>query len=470
MANNNVVDMTKGNVTKHLLKFTLPLLVGNLVQQFYNIVDSVVVGKYVGSKALGAVGAVGNVMFIFFALCMGLSAGVGIIVAQYFGAEDYEKVKKTIANCVYVVSSAGILMSVLAVVLAPVILTWMNTPAENYQYALDYMRITGAATIVVAAYNTISAILRALGDSKTPLIFLAVASILNVVLDFAFVLGCNMGVEGAALATAISQCVAALGSIAVAVWKNPFFRFEKKHFQVDKALIRDVYGLGLPVAGQNVMISVSCVLLQSVVNGYGTVVMAAYTATSRVEQLAHQPFNSLGMAASTFAGQNMGAGLYDRVKEGNRKAMKVMIAFSLLMMGMMMVLGNWIVGFFVEEADIIAMGATGLRMTSVMYVALGVIYVMRGTLNGLGDAKYALINGVCEVAGRIVFAAILTNISFIGFWSVWLTNGFTWIVAGAAGYIRFKQGKWMNCSLVDREKTDCDEEHATLEKELRQVC
>lgn len=460
MANNNVVDMTKGNVTKHLLKFTIPLLIGNLVQQFYNIVDSIVVGKYVGSDALGAVGAVGNVMFIFFALCMGLSAGVGIIVAQYFGAENYEKVKKTIANCIYVVSSAGILMSVLAVVLAPAILTWMNTPAENYQYALDYMRITGAATIVVAAYNAISAILRALGDSKTPLIFLAVASVLNIVLDYAFVLGWNMGVEGAALATAISQSVAALGSVAVAVWKNPFFRFGKRHFRVDKALIRDIYGLGLPVAGQNVMISLSCVLLQSVVNGYGTVVMAAYTATSRVEQLVHQPFNSLGMAASTFAGQNLGARLHERVKEGNRKAMKVMIAFTVIMIGVMMLLGDWIVGFFVEEAEIIAMGATGLRLTSMMYGALGVIYVMRGTLNGLGDAKYALVNGVCEVLGRIVFAAILTSIPFVGFWSVWLTNGFTWIVAGAAGYIRFKQGKWMNQSLVNKEKTNFGEKHA----------
>lgn len=470
MGNSNVVDMTKGNVTKLLLQFTIPLLVGNLVQQFYNIVDSIVVGKYVGSKALGAVGAVGNVMFIFFALCMGLSAGVGILVAQYFGANDYEKVKKTIVNCVYVVGSAGVLMSILSVVFAPTILTWMNTPAENYQYALDYMRITGAATIVVAAYNAISAILRALGDSKTPLIFLAIASVLNIVLDFAFVLGFGMGVEGAALATAISQCVSAVGSILVAVWKNPFFRFERSHFRADKTLIRDIYGLGLPMAGQNVMISLSCVLLQSVVNGYGAVVMAAYTATSRVEQLVHQPFNSLGMAASTFAGQNMGAGLHERVKEGNRKAMKVMVAFSAIMMGVMMLLGEFIVGFFVEEQEIIAMGATGLRITSVMYVALGVIYVMRGTLNGLGDAKYALVNGICEVVGRIVFAAILTSIPFIGFWSVWLTNGFTWILAGAAGYIRFKQGKWKNRSIVDKESMNSNEKLSRVEKELRSAC
>ncbi len=467
--NNSVVDMTKGDVTKHLLQFTIPLLVGNLVQQLYNIVDSIVVGQYVGSQALGAVGAVGNVMFIFFALCMGLSAGVGIIVAQYFGAGNYEKVKATIVNSVYVVGASGILMSILAVVLAPAILTWMNTPSENYQYALDYMRITGAATIVVAAYNAISAILRALGDSKTPLLFLAVASVLNIVLDFAFVLGFGMGVEGAALATAISQCVAAVGSVVVALWKNPFFRFQKRHFTMDKKLIKAVYELGLPVAGQNVMISLSCVLLQGVVNGYGYMVMAAYTATSRVEQLVHQPFNSLGMAVSTFAGQNIGAKQDDRVKEGNQKAMKVMMAFSVVMMGIMMVFSNWIVSLFVDETEIITMGAMGLRMTSVMYAALGVIYVMRGTLNGLGDARYALINGVCEVVGRVVFAVVLTSIPFIGFWSVWLTNGFTWIVAGAAGYIRFKQGKWMNKSVVDGKEMN-DKKVSVMEQELMEVC
>ena len=450
MANSNVVDMTKGDITKHLLQFTIPLLIGNLVQQFYNIVDSAIVGRYVGSEALGAVGAVGNIMFIFFALCTGLAAGVGIIVAQFFGAEDYERMQKTITNSIYVVGSAGILMSTLAVIMAPVILTWMNTPTENYQYALDYMRITGAATIVVAVYNGISAILRALGDSKTPLIFLVIASVLNVILDFAFVLGFNMGVEGAALATAISQCIAALGSIAVAVWKNPFFRFQKNHFAVDVKLVKSIYSLGLPVAGQNAMISLSIVLLQSVVNGYGSMVMAAYTATSRVEQLVHQPFNSLGMAVSTFAGQNVGAGQYDRVQEGNRKAIRIMLVFTIVMIGVMLVFSDWIVGFFVEESKIIAMGATGLRITSIMYIPLGIIYVMRGTLNGLGDARYALINGICEVFGRIVFAAILSNIAFIGFWSVWLTNGFTWIVAGLAGAIRFKQGKWMRYSVVNK--------------------
>lgn len=450
MGNDNIVDMTKGDVTKHLLQFTIPMLIGNLFQQIYNLVDSIIVGRFVGAKALGAVGSVGMVMFLFFSLCVGLSVGVGIIVSQYFGGEDYEKVQKTIANSVYVVGSMGVLMSVVAVVMAPTILDWMNTPVDNYQYALEYMRITGAATIVVALYNTISAVLRALGDSKTPLIFLVVASIVNVVLDLVFVLGFDMGVEGVAIATAMSQCIATVGSLVVAVWKNPFFRFRREHFVIDMKIVKDIFGLGLPVAGQQAMISLSIILLQSVVNSYGSVVMAAYTATSRVEQLVHQPFNSLSMAISTFAGQNVGATQYERVKEGNHKAMKVMFVFTLVMIVIMMIFGDWIVGVFVEEPDIIAIGAMGLRVTSVMYIGLGMIYVMRGTLNGVGDAKYALINGICEVVGRVVFVMVLTRIPMIGFWSVWLTNGFTWMLAGITSVLRFKQGRWMRYSITKK--------------------
>lgn len=453
MGKDNIVDMTKGNITKHLLQFTIPMLIGNLFQQLYNLVDSVIVGRFVGPEALGAVGSVGMVMFLFLSLCMGLSAGVGIMVSQYFGGEDYEGVQKTIANSVYVMGSIGILMSVLTVVMAPTILDWMNTPADNYQYAIEYMRITGAANIVVAIYNTISAILRALGDSKTPLIFLIVASALNIVLDFVFVLFFEMGVVGVAVATALSQCVAAVGSIVIALCKNPFFTFRRRHFVMDAKIVKDIFNLGLPIAGQQAMIALSMTLLQSVVNSYGSLVMAAYSATSRVEQLVHQPFSSLSMAVSTFAGQNVGALQYDRVRDGNKKAMKVMLAFSFVMIVVMMLFGNGIVGIFVEDPEIIAIGANGLRMTSIMYIALGTIYVMRGMLNGVGDAKYALINGILEVVGRVVFVVILAHVSVIGFWSVWLTNGFTWILAGVASAIRFKQGRWMNYSITKINET-----------------
>ncbi len=437
-----ICDMTKGNETGLLIRFTLPLLLGNLFQQLYNIVDSAIVGRYVGPDALGAVGSVGTIHFLFFSLCLGLSSGIGILISQYFGAKEDEKLKKVIANSIYVMGAVGILMSVVSVTLAKPILKLMNTPAENFDYAYTYMVIVCAGTVVVAAYNVVSAILRALGDSKTPLFFLIIASLVNVVLDLLFILKFHMGVAGAAWATVISQAIAAIGSVIFACCKNPYFHLQKKDFSPDKCIIQKSFQIGLPLAGQTAMISISCTLLQSVVNGYGSTIMAAYTATNRVEQFVQQPFNSLGLAMSTFAGQNAGALEYRRVKTGVKKATILVALFSLVMVFVMFLFGRQIVGIFLTDPDIIDIGAKGLCITSLMYFALGVIYVTRGALNGVGDAAYAMINGLCEVAGRILFAYLLTMIPVIGFWGIWYTNGFTWVITGIAGTIRFIKGRW----------------------------
>lgn len=443
-----VCDMTKGNEVGLLLRFALPMLVGNIFQQLYNMVDSIIVGKFVGSNALGAVGAVGNLNFLFFSLCLGLASGIGILISQFFGAGKDDYVKKIIANSVYIITISGAVMSIISFVFARPILHLMNTPAENMEDAVIYMQIVCGATVIVAIYNGISSILRALGDSKTPLIFLIVSSFINVGLDLLFVLVFHWGVAGAAWATVIAQLISAIGSILFALSRNPYLRLEKRHFTVDNDIIKKSFQIGLPVAGQNAMIAFSCVALQSVVNNYGATVMAAYTATSRVEQLVQQPFGSLGTAVSTFAGQNVGAGKYDRVSTSCKKSTLVVLVFSLMMIAVMFLFGDPIVRLFVNEPDVIEIGARGLRITSFMYFALGMIYITRGMLNGVGDAAYAMINGLTEVVGRIGFAYLLMAIPAVGMWGVWYTNGLTWILAGAAGIIRFFQGKWKTKSVA----------------------
>lgn len=443
-----VCDMTKGNEVGLLLRFALPMLVGNIFQQLYNMVDSIIVGKFVGSNALGAVGAVGNLNFLFFSLCLGLASGIGILISQFFGAGKDDYVKKIIANSVYIITISGAVMSIISFVFARPILHLMNTPAENMEDAVIYMQIVCGATVIVAIYNGISSILRALGDSKTPLIFLIVSSFINVGLDLLFVLVFHWGVAGAAWATVIAQFISAIGSILFALSRNPYLRLEKRHFTVDNDIIKKSFQIGLPVAGQNAMIAFSCVALQSVVNNYGATVMAAYTATSRVEQLVQQPFGSLGTAVSTFAGQNVGAGKYDRVSTSCKKSTLIVLVFSLMMIAVMFLFGDPIVRLFVNEPDVIEIGARGLRITSFMYFALGMIYITRGMLNGVGDAAYAMINGLTEVVGRIGFAYLLMAIPAVGMWGVWYTNGLTWILAGAAGIIRFFQGKWKTKSVV----------------------
>ncbi len=450
MAGQYVVDMTHGNETKLLLNFTVPMLLGNLFQQFYNMVDSVIVGRFVGTNALGAVGSVGSILFLFFSLCMGLGSGIGILISQYFGAGEYEYVKKTIANSIYITLASGLLMSLCGIVFAEPILRLMQTPTETYADALTYMRIASGFTFVVAGYNTISAELRALGDAKTPLIFLGVASVLNVGLDLLFVVPLQMGVAGAAWATVIAQFFAMLGSIIFGYRKNEYLRIERRHLAYDAGIVKKSCRIGIPVAGQNALIAFSCVALQSVVNRYGATVMAAYTATGRVESLVQQPYSSLALAVSTFAGQNAGAGQYDRVRAGMKKSVFLAAIFSILMVVIMWCFGEQIVGIFIDEPEVISIGAKGLRITSTMYFGLGLIYVLRGMLNGVGDALFAMLNGFTEVVGRIGFALLFMMIPGIGMWGVWYTNGLTWTLTALVNVFRILQGKWETKAVVTK--------------------
>jgi putative MATE family efflux protein len=449
MSGKYVQDMTEGNVVSLLVKFSIPMLIGNVFQQFYNMVDSIVVGRFVSANALGSVGVTGSLNFLMFSLCLGMSVGVGILISQYFGAKNDDHVKKTIANAIYIIAFTGIIMSIIGVVFARPVLQLLNTPKELLDDAVLYMQIVCGGTIAVAAYNGVSAILRALGDSKTPLIFLIVASIINVVLDLVFVIIFDLGVMGVGIATIISQGISAIGCILFAIRKNPYFKIEAEHRQVDWEIIRKCSIIGIPVAAQNAMIALSCVILQGVVNGFGPVVVAAFTATNRIEQLVQQPFNSLAAALSTFAGQNMGAGKLERVKQGFNKSVIIVIAFSLITLIAAQFGARYIMELFVKgEEEVIVLGAKAMKITSCFYFALGMIYVVRGLLNGAGDAMYSMLNGVMEVAGRVGFSKVLVMIPAIGLWGIWYTTGLTWFITGLASYIRYRQGKWINKSLV----------------------
>ncbi|RKM55145.1 MATE family efflux transporter [Butyrivibrio sp. X503] len=437
-----VTDMTEGNELLLLIKFTIPMLLGNLFQQFYNMADTVIVGHYGGKYGMPAIGAVGSVNFLFFSLCMGMGAGVGIMISQHFGAGKDDYVKKIVGNSIYITLVAGLLMSIISVTLAKPILNIMKIPDECMADALTYMRVVCGATILVAGYNMISSILRALGDSRTPLIFLVVACLINIVLDIITVKWLGMGVLGAALATVISQTIAMIGSIVVGIRINPYLQIEKRHREVDMNIIDNAIRLGVPLALQNALIAFSCVALQTVVNSFKSDVMTAYTATGRIEQLVQQPFGSLGTAISTFTGQNTGARKLDRVKSGCIKSVMLIAAFSVLMVVVMFSQGENIIRFFTPNENAVKIGAQGLKITSMFYFFLGLIYVFRGTLNGVGDAAFALINGILEVVGRLGFAALLVSISGIGMWGCWYTNGLTWAITGIGCVLRYMKGGW----------------------------
>ncbi len=443
----NITDMTVGSPVKLLLSFTTPLLVGNIFQQFYNLVDTIVVGNYVGADALAAVGTCGSLSYLFFALCSGLSVGVGILAAQYFGANEDEMIYATVANSTYLLAISGAVASVLGVILAPQMLGLLQVPERIAPQAITYLRVTSSGILFVALYNGVAALLRALGDSKSPLYFLIFSCILNLGLDLLFVLKFQWGVFGVALATVIAQFTSFLVSVIYAWKKNAYFHLSRSQWKPRKKIILRCMVLGIPVALQNALINVSTVVLQGVVNGFGETVMAAYTVVGKVEQLVHMPYNALATALTSYAGQNKGAGEIQRVRQGYKISARIVLGLSAVMIPVFFLLGNQIAGCFVEEGDVIAISAKALRIDSLFYYVLGMIYVPRSVLNGCGDAQFGLINGAAEVVCRILAALLLTRISAIGYWGVWLTQGLTWTVTALVCIHRYVKGKWANLSL-----------------------
>ncbi len=437
MARNITMNMTEGNPLVLLSKFALPLLIGNLFQQAYNMADSMIVGQLLGANSLAAVGATGSISFLFFSIFNGISGGCGIITAQHFGARQDKLVQQCISNSAYLTLGSSLLTALIAFSLVPTVLGWMDTPAEILPEAITYMRMTSLSVPLIAIYNYASSMQRALGDSRTPLYFLVVSCVLNVGLDLLFVGAFKMGVFGAAFATMLAQLLAGAGSLIYAIRRNPYFRLNREALKYNRKIIRSSVRLGLPLALQWSMIAISTTALQRVVNTFGPTAVAAYTATNRLEQLVQQPFGSLSMALSTYCGQNMGAGKTDRIRAGFRDNMIASAALAGIMLVIMQLFGGSLVRLFVSEQPVIDLGREALKTTSWFYVFLGLIYATRGVLNGIGDAFFAFINGIVEIVGRIGLPLLFINLTAAGVMSIWLTAGLTWMLAGVSCLMRY---------------------------------
>ena len=437
MRKSRLLNMTSGNPTRLLAMFALPMLVGNLFQQAYNLVDSIVVGQFVGASALAAVGATGSVTFLFFSISGGIGAGCSIITSQYFGANDTVRTKQSMVNAAYVMLVTALIMGSIAYIAAPGVLRLMGTPEEILPDAVLYMRINCIGVPLVAVYNYTSSMLRALGDSRTPLYFLIFASVVNIVLDLVFVCVFAMGVMGVAWATIIAQFISGIGCLLYVMKYNPYFLISRNECKPNVAMIRRAVQLGIPLAMQWSMIALSSAALQTFVNSFGTAAMAAYAATARVEQLVHQPYGSLSTALSTYASQNYGAKKMDRVKSGLGHSMVMSAVFTAVVMIALQLFADQIIAVFVDDAEVIRIGAHGLRITSYFYIFLALINMSRGVLNGVGDALFALINGGVEVAGRIFVPMLLVLIPGLGMWSIWWTSGVVWVLSGSSCLFRY---------------------------------
>ena len=437
MRGRSTLNMTEGRPLALLAVFALPLLIGNIFQQAYNLADSMIVGRMLGANALAAVGVTGSISFLFFSLFNGISGGCGIVTAQYFGAKNDDRVRFAISNSAYITLASSLLTGAVAFSLVPTVLSWMGTPREILPDAITYMRMTAASVPLIAIYNYASSMQRALGDSRTPLYFLVVSCLINVGLDVLFIGAFGWGVFGAALATMLSQLLAGAGSLIYAYRRNPYFRLNRRFLAYDPQIVKGALRLGLPLALQWSMIAISTTALQTTVNSFGPAAMAAYTATNRLDQLVQQPFGSMNMALSTYSGQNMGAGKTDRIRAGFRDSLLAMMVLSGGMLLVMQLFGENLVRLFVHETEVVTLGGKALKITSLFYAFLGLIYVSRGVLNGVGDAFFSFINGIVEIIGRVGLPLLLLRLTDLGVWTIWLTAGLTWTLAGSSCLLRY---------------------------------
>ena len=434
---NKNMDMTVGNPTRHILLFAIPMLIGNLFQQVYNIADSMIVGRLLGADALAAIGATGSITFFFFALCNGIGSGGGIVTSQYFGAKEDNKVRSSIANVGYIMMIFPLVVGFLAFFLAEPMLRVLNTPENIMKDAVTYTQIMCIGLLFVSVYNYVSSMLRALGDSKTPLYFLIFSCLLNVILDIIFVSPLKMGVKGAGIATVLSQFIAGLTCMTYAFKHNIYFKLVRDDLKINGSIIWSAVRLGVPLSLQFSLIAISSMALQRVVNSFGAVAVAAFTTGSRIEQLIHQPYQTLGASLATYCGQNFGANDHKRVIEGYRKSLLIMLIFTLIMVPSMQIFGGTITGWFVKDQAVIDMGAISLKITSIFYIFLGLIYTVRGILNGVGDAFFSLFNGIVEVIGRFTVPVLLTMYTPLGLWSIWWSVGIVWLISGGTAYLRY---------------------------------
>ena len=390
-AGKNDVDMTSGSIVRHLIRFSLPLLAGNLFQQFYNTVDTWVVGNYVSSEAFSAVGTVGPITTMLVGFFVGLASGAGVVISQHYGAKQYDKVQDAVHTCLLMTMLLGLLFTVLGMVISPSMLHLMNTPDNVMPAALSYLRIIFSGVSGLMLYNMGAGILRAVGDSKRPFYFLVVCALLNTGLDLLFVLGFHMGVEGVAYATILSQFVSALLVLIVLKRSQGCIRLQFRKLRLHGSILRKIIRVGIPAALQMSITSFSNVFVQSYINFFGDDVMAGWTAYTKVDQLLFLPMQSIAMAATTFVGQNLGCNQVERAKKGVRRALGIALATTLLSMVPILLFAAPVVAFFNPKPAVIRWGTLLLRWLTPFYLLSCFNQVYTGALRGSGNAKVPMI-------------------------------------------------------------------------------
>ena len=434
----NSGNMTVGNPFSLILKFSLPLIVGNLLQQTYNIVDAAIVGKTLGAEALGSVGASSSIQFLVLGFCIGMTLGFAIPVAREFGAENYIKMRTYIFNSIILNIVGAIVITLICLILCKNILYMLKTPSTLYDNAYKYLFIIFMGIPFNILYNSTSSILRAIGNSKTPFYFLAFSAILNIGLDFYFILSLKLGVSGAAIATILSQGISGFLCLLVILKKYNILKIKKEEAIVNPPIISNLLSNGLPMGLQFSITAIGSMIIQGANNSLGAIYTSAFAASYRIKQLFMSPFDAIGTGASTFISQNIGAKKYDRIKVGLTVGLKIALSYSIISGFILFLLNKTIVLIFVssEYVDVISAASLYIRWFAYFLWLLGLLIVTRMSLQGLGFSNRAVVAGALEMLSR-VFSAIFI-IPFLHFFGICISDQLAWLVASIYLIIIFK--------------------------------
>ncbi len=429
MAKTSTKNMTVGSPMKLILGFSVPLLFGFLFQQFYNVVDTIIVGKFLGVNALAGVGATGAINFMIVGFCMGVCSGFAIPVAHRFGAKDYSGMRQFVANSTWLSVVFSIVMTVVVAFLCRDILTWMNTPEDIFKDAYSYILIIFLGIPATYLYNMLSGIIRSMGDSKTPLVFLVMSSFLNIALDLLCIVVFKMGVAGAAIATVVSQLISGLLCLAYMIKKFEVLHITKEEWKINPEHMKTLCSMGIPMGLQYSITAIGSVILQTAVNGLGSVAVASVTAASKVGMFFCCPFDAMGSAMATYGGQNVGAKKLDRLNQGLLSCSILGIIYSVLAFAVLYFFGGNLASLFVDagETEIIANARRMLLVNSALYIPLALVNIVRFMIQGMGFSTFAILAGVFEMIAR-GFAGIFLVPRF-GYIGACFASPLAWIFA-----------------------------------------
>ena len=427
MGKNNTKDMTSGNPAKLILFFTLPLIAGNIFQQLYGFVDTLLVGRFLGVEALAAVGCTGSIMFLLVGCIMGLTSGVTIITGQRFGAKDFDGVRRSAAACLALAMGASVITAFIGWFFARDILLWMNTPADILDGAEDFISIVVGGSPLFCIFLVGANLLRALGDSRHPTMFLATSLCINILLEPLFLLVFEWGIPGAAWAMIVSQFLG--GVIAWAyIWnKVPALRMRSEDWHMDWDWMMKHIKVGVPMAFQTSIIAIGAVILQIALNGLGPIAVASYSAAQKVETIALMPMMSFGIAMAAYTAQNYGAGKMQRIKQGVHQCIMMSGSFSILVGFFNIFCGSWIMHLFVGDGtpEVVELGQVYLTTTGCCYWVLALLFIYRNTLQGLGKSFVPTFAGIMELVMRAIVA--LGFVGSLGFWGATLASPAAWV-------------------------------------------